>query len=546
MSNNNIPFISTGYEISTWNMHQVYRENVPVVHGVSNFVVPAVSDFIIEKDGNTIRKYQVTHKIGMIAYWEPVYDETVSDGLEDLTLHDLQSVADVFVRTSITPVLAAVHIGLPVTTDTPVGYAKLFSGKTISDPESIISRTLDNDGKVVNDRIPMMADPINLNNYYFKQFNLDRIVEDNSIGTLVIFGIDDLPIGKYTMRMRTTDAIVNYSDTELFITAIELDSALINPANKKEILVEKGYLNASFNPRVFKVYNTGQREEVSLTSRSLKLEGWGKYSMGEENYTYPLSVQYTLAPNEKSDLVSSENGEVITEKYTIRVVDNANSINYKLYPCVEWSESELAYRLTLVVYDSNYKTNTVVTDSISLSRLFNGNDFSVKQTFNYSVNLQTAGITVEEEYLSGTFAIRLLAAPMDEITPYNIYMVPSDTERYYGDKLRTRITLDMGVRTLSIDSDYTQYHEWLDNVYHKLLPPYDSNVIDKAPEPTHVDVTIGDNTVTLDVINQWNVGGKWTYPEVTGTNTATLVWYSYDGDSNRNYLARSTMQVELV
>lgn len=56
MSNNNIPFISTGYEISTWNMHQVYRENVPVVHGVSNFVVPAVSDFIIEKDGNTIRK----------------------------------------------------------------------------------------------------------------------------------------------------------------------------------------------------------------------------------------------------------------------------------------------------------------------------------------------------------------------------------------------------------------------------------------------------------------------------------------------------------
>lgn len=540
------PYISSGYEVSTWNMSSIYNGVDPIVPGVSNFVVPAINDYIDKIVNNTIIKYRVTNVKDLIATYERVYSDAETDSVVDLTTTDLSATTVVLIRNSISPILAAIHIGLPIETNIDVAYGKLFVGYDIDNVSSVVSRTLDNDGVVINDRIKVTKDAINNNVYRASQFHIDRIIDDKSMGTLVFYGYDDMPIFKYTIVYREVDHLINFSDTELFITELVLETPLLNPAKSKEILVEKGFLNASFNPRVFKVFNTGQREEISLTSRFLKLEGWGNYIYGEENDVFPLSVQYTLADNEKSDLVSDELGETITEAYTVRVTDTAGSVNYKIYPTVTWDNDAAIYNVKYYLYDSTYKTTVDVTTKIELSNQFSGYNFADKQLFNYSLDLNDIGISTGDEYCSGSFAIRLFAKPMDATTPFSVYMVPNDEIRYYGESLRTRITLNGSATILSIDSDYTQYEEWLDNVYYKLLPAYESDTHDKAPEPTHVDVYVGDDLITLDILNQWNLGGRWVNDVPDYPTTVELVWYSYGADGSRNYLARSTMQLEVV
>ncbi len=541
------PYISSGFEASNWWEHQIFNGDASkIVMGVSNFVVPAVGDFVMKEVDGIINRRLVTKVTENIPTYKRVYEDTADDGVEDLTVADLSATAMVLMRPSVSPIVAAIHIGLPIESDISIGYARLFTGTDISNLSAIVSRQLDNDGEVIDDKIKVTPDPINNKTYRAEQFHLDRILDDKSRGTLVFYGMDDTPIGKYTIIFRVSEALINYSSTELFITDLVLESGSVNPLASKEILIEKGFLNSSFNPRVYKVFNTGQREEISLTSRSLKLEGWGNYIYGEENDVFPLAVQYRLAPNEVSDMVSDENGEVITAEYTIRVTDDADSINYKLYPIINWDKKAGTYTIKFFMYDSSYKTRVDVTDIIDLSSTFEGYNYVDKQVFNFNVDLLKAGITPDQEYATGSFAVRLFSDPMVKPTPYVIHMVPTDDVRYYGENLRARLKFDMGVHSLEIDSDYTSYDEWVDNVYYKLLPTYDSNTNSNAPHPTHVDVYIGDNYVTLDVLSMWNTGAKWTYDLPDGMNTVEMRWYSRNSDGARNYLAYSTMQLEIV
>lgn len=541
------PFINSGYETSTWYAHQIFdgvADNI--VMGVTNYVVPKIGDFVVEMSGSTIVRSRVISIPNNIAVLERVYEDVTNDAISDFTLADLTSTSMILVRNTLTPVLAAIHIGLPIESDTFIAYAKVFSGRDINDTDAIVSRRYDGDGIVLDDKVTVTADPINQFVYHASVFNMDRILEDKSSGVIVFYGADDVPLRKYTIVFRESDALVNYSNTDLFISDIVLESIQISPTNAREILVERGFLNNSFNPRVYKVFNTGQREEISLTSRSLVLEGWGNYIFGEENDTFPLTVLYTLASNEVSDMVSNQNGSVVSSAYTIRVVDDAESTNYKLYPVLTWNGTTDVYDVKYIMYDSTYKTNIDVTTKIDISSEFEGYNFDDKQVFNFSVNLQSAGITVDEQYARGSFAIRLHSAPMDKITPFEIFFVPTDNVRYYGAELRTRLTYDVGVYSVSIDSDYTSFEEWLDNVYYKLLPTYDSNTNAQAPQPTHCDVYINGAYVTIEVTSQWNIGVRWNSEIPTGPNTASLQWYSFNADGDRNYLAFSTMQLEIV
>lgn len=540
------PYISSGYESSTWWDYQIYDGENDVQMGVSNYVVPAIGDFVNSRNGNVIVKQLVTGVVNQIATLETVYDAQMSDSVDDLTVNDMSATAMVLVRNSVTPIIAAVHVGLPIESGIHLAYAKLFTGTDIYNLDAVISRQYDADNVVIDNTIEVVKDELNEYRYHCEQFHVDRILEDKSNGTLVFYGADDTPVAKYTVVFRVSDTLVNFSGSDLFITDLIINSVSLNPLNNREILVERGFLNSTFNPRIFKQFNTGQMEEISLTSRDLTLEGWGNYVIGEENDTFPLTVLYTLASNEQSDMVSNEAGTVISAEYTIRVIDDADSTNYKLYPVLRWTQDSEQYLVRFHMYDSTYKTSVDVTDSISLSNAFDGSNFDTLQTFNFSVDLKAVGITLDDSIMTGSFAIQLNAEPMGATTPFVIRMVPTDDTRYYGEALRARLKYDLGMHVVSIDSDYTSFDEWLDNVYYKLLPAYDSNTNSQAPQPTHCDVYINNQYLTVDVRTQWNTGVKWNYDVPTGLHTAELHWYSYDSDGGRNYLARSSMQLEIV
>ncbi len=542
------PYIASGYEVSTWYDHQVYDGVNPIVMGVTNYVVPAIGDFVINISGTTVIRYRVISRSELnVSTLERVWEDTLTEGIVDLTVSDLSSVAMILVRNSVSPVMAAIHIGLPLESSNFISYGKVYLGTDINDLDAVVSRRYDTDGVVTDTKVTITADTLNSNVYLADWFNLDRMVTDKAMGTFVAYGSDDLPLFKYTIIFRVSDSLVNYASTELFITDLVLESVNLNPVNDKEILVKRGFVNSTFNPRVFKVFNNSdQREEISITSSSLVLEGWGGYILGRENDVYPLSVQYKLASNEVSDMISDESGTVITSSYTIRVIDDVDTTNYKLYPVLTWDTDEEGYSLRFFMYDSTYKTAVDATDLVSLSTPLSGYDYINKQTFNYSLNLLEAGITQEESFARGSFAIRLYSDPMDMTTPFAIYMIPTDEERYYGAALRTRCVYDLDVYTITIDSDYTTYEEWLDNVYYKLLPAYDSNTNTQAPAPTKCDVTIDGDMVTFDILTQWNVGVSWTNTVPVGKHVVTLEWYSFDADNGRNDLAISSMQLEIV
>ena len=544
------PYISSGYEVSTWYDWQIYKDADSFVEGTSNFVVPSVGDLIITiANGESTTEQVLTVASAADDYaltTLTITPQSVEEGLVDLTTADLDNVANVLMRVTTTPVIAAIHSGLIIQSSEELSYAKIFTGINVNDDDSIVSRIYDTDDVVIGNEIPLVKDPINNFSYTTSTFNLDRILEDKSYGTIVVYGSDDTPVGKYTILFREMDHLVDFGDSDLYITGLELETTMMNPMDGTEILVKKGFLNSTFSPRVYKVYNTGQREEVSLQSRNLKIEGWGNFIIGQENDTFDLSLIYTLADNEQADVVSGETTNTISANYTIRVVDDSDSVNFKAYPVLAWDTDAQSYTMRMYMYDSTYKTNVDVTDSIQLSNELSGTNFVDTQIISYSISLKDIGLTTDESYDSGSFAIALRSVPMGATTPFDIYMVPTDTERYYGFALRTRLVNELGAYSVQIDSDYTSYEEWLDNVYYKLLPVYDKSTNVQAPAPTHVDVTIDGNTVTLKLSNTWNIGVAWDNVIPTGEHTAELQWYSYDSEGDINYLAISSMQLEYV
>lgn len=538
------------YSHNTWRKEQIFEDMATAYGIISGGVVPNVNDEVVSWSGNIKFEERVTavDPVTNLSTLEPI--EYPNNGNEAIIgvpvgVGNLSNVANLLLNPSDAKLSSVVDSRLPIY-GTDLRYARIFLGNDISSSGRIISMNLDTTGKVIDDKVILEKADVgdeDLLRYIARPFNLSTKLDEDTLVTMVVYSDVNNMVMWQELVVKHNHVVANVQSSKLFINDVVLESAYQNPTNNKELLVPKNLLNTSFTPRIFKNYQTGQREELFIGTSNVNLNGWGDYITGEVNERFTLVLTYVLGNGELSNNVDKLTGTHLTNTYEVVIVDNDLATEVKLFVTPKYINSSAGYTLEFWLYTGKRDTPVNVTDKVVVDN-FNGTSYGLKQKVDFSLVLDDLG-SFNITSFADSIDIQLLGEPMANATMYRLWYYRGDT-RYYGENLRAKLLNNFGTNTLSINNYYEQFSEWLDDMYYRAIPLYDSSVDSSAPKPTHVDIIVDGVTLTMEIDTYWNGELRWDGEvPINGTNVI-LQWYLVNDVGSRLDLAITNMPLEVI
>jgi hypothetical protein len=309
------------------------------------------------------------------------------------------------------------------------------------------------------------------------------------------------------------------------------------------LLVPSSLLETSFSPTIRKVYQNNRTEIVAENDPNLSIDGWGGWTVPKAGTTFPIVVKYKLKDGERSVVTDPHLGTHIARVYDALIVDRGTGITYYLYVLPEYVDALIGYKLKAYLYSSDFSIRIDVSGDVSYTT-FKGKAWNTKQTVNYTLRLNDVEQIASNVILSGSSIIELVDVPLNKATPYRIYTHAKDLTPY-GNNLKLNLRPGIGLYNLDISSGFTQYENWLEEMYFKLNPYYDPLTSSSAPTPTHVDILIDGNLMTYRM-DEWETNKL--YPAALPVNgkLADVTFYILTANNERLELAPTKMYVEIV
>lgn len=542
------------YEFNQWRKEQIFT-SMETANGIaSGGVIPNIDDIVISFDGNRKIEERVTFvdpttylsTLEIVEYPKAGNDVTIG---VPIGVGNLASAAILYFNPNDPRLGVEVDYRLPITGvyGSALSYARLFLGSNVGPSGTVVSVNYDAAGNIKNDRLNVEL--VDLYDDQSKRYIIlpgcvDISLPEDTLVTLCLYNDADIMVSYQTLVVKFNGLVHTLSERTLFVNRVYLESAYLNPANDKEILIPKNLLSNSFVPRVFKEYNTGSREELFIGTSNVTLYGWGDHVNGEIGDNFPLVLNYVLSRNERSESVSQFTGNHITTEYRVRVVDSDIAVDVKLFVLPTYDRGDSQYHLKYWLYSGRRDTSIDVTASVR-QQGFAGNKYGIKQTVDFSIDLTNID-GMPDVVFADTIDLMLMNEPMATTTMYRLWYY-RDPERWFGENLRVKMMNHFGTRTIGLSNEITQKAEWLDRMYYEACPIYDPSVANDAPEPTYVDVTIGINTKTIDIRTYWNGETPWDKNQVCANGeNVVLKWYTHNDSGDRLDLAITNLPLEYI
>lgn len=538
------------YSHNNWRKEQIFR-SMETAHGIeSGGVVPNVNDIVISWSGNIKieeRVVRVDPKTN-ISELEPV--ELPNTGNQSMVgvpvgVGNLSNVAQLIMN-PIDPKLSATINNLLPIVGIDLSYVRVFLGTNISEDGQVISVRYDSNGNILDDKSPLvkaMVEQGDVLRYVSRPFNLTKLLPVDTLVTAVFYSDNNQEIMWQELVVKHNHIVANVQSEALFINDVYLESAYQNPLNASEVLIPKNLLNTSFAPRIFKEYQNGNREEMFIGTSNVSLAGWGDFVTGEVGERFPLVLTYILGFGEMSQKVDPHTGLHITSHYQAVVIDSDIETEVKLFVTPTYVNTGLGYRLKFWLYSGLRNKLIDVTDSVSYDG-WSPTMYGAKQQVNFSIDLKPFA-DLPDQTFSDSVEIQLIGEPLANATMYRLWYW-RDVTRWYGENLRAKISTNYGTRTLSLTNYIGSFSEWLDVMYYRLAPLYDATTSNEAPIPTHVDIEIGNVTMTMEIATYWNGELTWLEDTPAQGSNVMLKWYRYSEGGDRLDLAISNMPLEVI
>ena len=520
----------------------------------SGGVVPNVDDLVISFDGN--RKIeervtfvdQTTFKSSLAVVEYPKSGAGITNGVP-IGVGNLSNVAILYFNPNDPKLGVEVDFRLPITSiyGSALSYARLFMGSNIGGTGTVISANYDSLNVYINDRLSVERVDIyddESKRYIVRPGRINVNVPEETMVTLCLYNDSDVMVSYQTLIVKYNGLVSSLVDRNITVTGIELESPYISPTNNKEILIPKNLLSQSFTPRIYKTFGAGSREELFLGTSNVTMYGWGDQVNGDINETFPLVLNYVLATHERSEAVSQFTGTHITNEYRVRITDSDVNADVKLFLVPVYEKSTMMYRLDWYLYSGKRDIALDVTTDVTVSG-FSGSKYGEKQNLAYSIDLTNIEGLPDVVYAASA-QLMLMNTPMATDTSYRLWYYPDDN-RWFGEKLRIKLRKNFGTQTIDVQNAITQKAQWLEELYYRLEPLYDSALVSEAPVPTYVDVCIGSDKVTIDINTYWNGETPWGGSKelVTGENVI-LKWYTNNDSGIRLDLAVASLPLEVI
>lgn len=224
------------------------------------------------------------------------------------------------------------------------------------------------------------------------------------------------------------------------------------------------------------------------------------YVSSNVGLTLPLTLSYRLGRNEAyvgDDVVEN----VINKPYFATTEQIDGSYSVKLFVAPRWLDVDRGYRLSYYLYDlerGNVFDATPYVEAGENSQVFDPKLYNYKQRMIVRVDMSKINQNYTAHIHPQSFHISLQSPgnePGDDF--YIDYMPDGET---YGEGVQALFYYsDANYWMLDVSSGCKSKAEWIKKLYDKSYPLYDRRTESEPPEPTHVQVLVGEETYTIPV-----------------------------------------------
>ena len=479
--------------------------------------VPNVGDLVVDFNSGFFRVSEVdfTTNLSTLIPWEP--PATSGEGNQNLLLGGGPGSASesfrMFLDTSVTPHTLSPDANLHLY-GSLITYYKVFFGTNITEESGeVISQMYDGSGNFLGNQIPMEAVtiPAAPGQSTIKTPVVgytSRTMQTGEVVTLVCYDAEGNVVTRSQLVVVESSVISQGDATKKFISSISIRSPNLNDSDPTVIEYPINVTVESL-PLIGVVrYTDGSVREYPIDGTKFSILGLNDYVATIVGQSIPILISYQLGNDEISQsLIPTANGR-LTVPYTVRSLPIDGSYEVKLFVYPVWQNASEGYRLEYWLYSLDRDVFYNATPHVEMgsnSNAFNPTQYGITQTITVAINIEQVHVNLSPYRHVQTFQISLLAngtaaGPSDV---WEIFNTPNSGNGY-GRGVSADISLvSANNYNLDVSCDQASLELWLQHLYYRTEPLFNSGAETIAPAPTHFRLVVGVNEYEY-TINQWD------------------------------------------
>lgn len=467
------------------------------------------------------------------------FDAGNSSLITAFSLYDPTAATVVFVDPSVVPVTATIDERWRSFVDASHGV--LFLGTDVSAETGIVISALYNEsGNFVSNDIPY--ETVSLDAPTVKRpktFNLTQEVKSGQVVTLVDYNAVGDVVGKRPFLIEHSSFIRPSNDSSIQLTGFTLNSVLMDPNDANRIL---NPINTPLDTSTFSItlnYSDGSKvENVPINGSKVVMHGVENFNSSQAGRPSRVAVSYYPSETEPFIGQNTSSNKHITNVYLLANVVSNTSFSLKLFVVPEYVSITSGYKLNWYLANLERDLFVNVTDMVTATVrnqggvTFNGKMYGETQTLDASL--------VMDNVLPGLYPGHVHTQRLDlvlnvpgtvEASPWTVDYVMDGNYILGNGEHVSFSTAYPG--TFNLKNQFTEFNEWLYELYNLSTPLFDPDVEETEPDPTHVVVRYGNAEVEVP-ISEWDQNHKLPdgAPEVVADKTVTLKWITRTGDGD--------------
>lgn len=430
-----------------------------------------------------------------------------------------------------------------------VSYYKIFLGSDLTDDNNVISVNYDINGNPIGNNLGVeLVDSSNPDKLVYcpTDGNLNRLPKEGEQVTIVAYSDKGVPrywqplIVYYSAMVADVNAYTNY------ITGIHLESPYLVAGEDNTLQVPINFLNSSLITSAYVNYKDGSKRKVTIGTEGMALRGWNQFSGGSwAGQVRNLILTYELGEGETAPIVEG-GGETphLAVTYKVTVLPANSAYNIKVFADIVYLNETAGYDVRYFAMNLERNLYVDVTSLINYGSSgtgpFQPKAYNVVQTLPIRLQLQDIDPEFAEYLYTQAIEVTLKSPPAINQTPYLLNYIEGSS-RPYGEGIQfTYRTETDNTLLLDISSGITQYADWIDQFYYKLLPMYDESSESNAPVPTKLRITYSGKSIVVDTVNYMIEVDITEMGVPSEGELVYLEWFTLDGSLNEQMLARAT------
>lgn len=475
-----------------WNYDEIYFGADQIGEGNKGRYVPKVDDKVFAKGIGTF--IVVSIDPGLLIPTLERYVEPPSAGAtdEDFILgvgpRFPQQGYFVYVDSGVTPPVLAVD-GMAYWRQSDISYFRVFVGNGVLPNTEVLSAWYNQSGDYVNDQIEAeySEDRDGRPAWVPKVAWAKREVQDGELITIVAYSAKGNAVSQAVFTLRNSGMVRQSNSTVRSISSIELVGPNVVPAEKKVKIAVNDNLNSLvFMCRV--TYRGGKTVDKAIDHNKIRLVTDSTYIPSSPGINQPLILIYNFDATEAFDGSISSDERFFQETYTVEADSAIKAYGMKLFTYPYWKSAVdgygLKHFLQSVDRDAVYDVSGLVEISTN-SAIFDPMGYGVKQRMTFALDLSKVDPRFTEYRHTQSTSISLLR---DGLTDGETNWLVGFENGYvdYGEAVEARLSyVSSQVWTTTVDCGAASEEEWLERLYYRTRPVYNTLTESAPMKPTH-------------------------------------------------------------